>query len=179
MSPAYLKESGRISATRRSWFDKFHVVSQVVQAVEECARKRSASRRPAREQVGTNQLVVAQESGAIGRLEKEARWEQLKDKPLVTGLAYCDAIWSCSRRMPLGRSVVLAAVSNPGVVGANRGPTFGVGIAGPMLKAAEMVERHLKAFWTLEAGIDHSVPGRTQQFVLGDQTQSSRYRSTE
>jgi len=54
-------------------------------------RKEVRADAAAREAVGTEQLVVAQKSRDVDRRE-ENRWAQLKDKPLVTGLAYAIAV---------------------------------------------------------------------------------------
>ena len=86
MSPAYVKGVRENLGHATIVFDKFHVVSQVVEAVEEVRRKEVRQDAQAREEL--------EKTGWLWRKNPEkwteretSRWEQLKDKPLVTGLA--------------------------------------------------------------------------------------------
>ena len=68
-------------------FDKFHVVSQVGQAVDAVRRLEARTDAVARTQLEkTHWLWRKNPDGWTAK--ETARWEQLKDKPLVTGLAY-------------------------------------------------------------------------------------------
>ena len=87
MSPAYMKGVRDHLGNAAVVFDKFHVVSQVSQAVEEVRRKEV--RQDAQARVQLEKTCWLWRKNPEGWTEREAlRWEQLKDKPLVTGLAY-------------------------------------------------------------------------------------------
>jgi len=115
MSPAYQKGVRENFGNAQIVFDKFHVVSQVVQAVEEVRRKEARQDAQAREQLERTSWFVAQESRELDGGEQE-RWTQLQDKPLVTGLAYAMRL-NCKRRMRPGRWARRAAAFNFGVAG--------------------------------------------------------------
>ena len=87
MSPAYQKGVRENFGNAQIVFDKFHVVSQVVQAVDEVRRKEVRADAQAREQLERSSWLWRKnpETWTAG---EENRWAQLKDKPLVTGLAY-------------------------------------------------------------------------------------------
>ena len=68
-------------------FDKFPVVSQVNAALDEVRRREVRTDSVARTQLEkTHWLWRKNPEGWTAK--EAARWEQLKDKPLVTGLAY-------------------------------------------------------------------------------------------
>jgi len=87
MSPAYAKGVRENFANAQIVFDKFHVVSQVVKAVHEVRRKEVRADASARAQLERSSWLWRKnpETWTTG---EENRWAQLKDKPLVTGLAY-------------------------------------------------------------------------------------------
>jgi len=152
MSPAYLKGVRDNLANAAIVFDPFHVVSQVTQAVEEVRRKEAHTAPSAREQL--EKTCWLWRKNPEGWTEKESqRWEQLKDKPLVTGLAY-------SMRLMLQRAYASASAA----VARTRfkdwcawvraeADAMTSGLLEPMRKAAAMVERHLEGIlghWTKE-----------------------------
>jgi len=171
MSPAYRKGVRENFGNAQIVFDKFHVVSQVVQAVEEVRRKEARQDAQAREQLETNQLVVAQESGEMDGWRRRALGA-IEGQTAGDGSGVCHAIGVaagvCLRDGRSCSQPIQILVS----LGATEAQALASGLLEPMLKAAEMVERHLEGILgTLEAGIDHSVLGRTQQLVLCNQTQ--------
>lgn len=152
MSPAYIKGVKDNLANAAIVFDPFHVVSQVTQAVEEVRRKEVRADATAREQL--EKTCWLWRKNPEGWTEKESqRWEQLKDKPLVTGLAY-------SMRLMLQRAY--AATSAPQARKQfsewcawvkSEAAEMANGLLEPMRKAALMVERHLEGIlghWTKE-----------------------------
>jgi len=87
MSPAYARGVKDNWGNAALVFDKYHVVSQVTQAVEEARRKEARQDAPARQHL--EKTCWLWRKNPENWTEKEAvRWEQLKDKPPVTGLAY-------------------------------------------------------------------------------------------
>jgi transposase len=152
MSPAYIKGVKDQLANAAIVFDPFHVVSQVSAAVEEVRRKEARTDAVAREQL--EKTCWLWRKNPEGWTEKESRrWEQLKDKPLVTGLAY-------SMRLALQRAYASASAA----VARSRfaewcawvraeAEAMASGLLEPMRRAAEMVERHLEGIlghWTRE-----------------------------
>ena len=86
MSPACQKGARENFGHATVVFDKFHVVSQVVKAVEEVRRKETRQEAGAREPLAQTRWLWRKNPGPW--TDKEgARWLQLQDKPLVTGLA--------------------------------------------------------------------------------------------
>jgi len=86
MSPAYAKGGRENFGNAEIVFDKFHVVSQVVKAVDEVRRKEARVDAQARAQLERTSWLWRKNPEAWTAGE-ENRWAQLKDKPLVTGLA--------------------------------------------------------------------------------------------
>ena len=141
-------------------FDKFHVVSQVVEAVEAVRRNEARQDAQAREQLAkTCWLWRKNPEGSTNR--EARRWEQLEGKPLVTGLAY-------AMRLELQR-----AYTAPTAAQARRrfqewcqwvqteARDLASGLLEPMRKAAQMVERHLEGI------LAHWKQGLTTAFLEG------------
>ena len=160
MSPAYIRGVKDNFGNAAIVFDKYHVVSQVVQAVEEVRRKEVRQDVQAREQL--EKTCWLWRKNPDGWTEQEsARWEQLKDKPLVTGLAY-------AMRLELQRAY---AVISPSRARAHfqkwcqwvrtEAEALTSGLLEPMRKAAAMVERHLEGI------LGHWKQGLTTAFLEG------------
>jgi len=159
MSPAYSKGVRENFPNAVMVFDKFHV-SQVTTAVDEVRRKEARQDPTAREQMEKTAWLWRKnpENWTEG---EEKRWVQLKDKPLVTGLAYAmrlelqkayaSASASVARRRFVNwcQWVRLEAEALPG------------GLLDPMRKAADMVERHLEGI------LAHWKEGLTTAFLEG------------
>jgi transposase len=160
MSPAYVKGVRDHLGNAQIVFDKFHVVTQVVQAVDAVRRQEARTDAPAREELARTSWLWRKNPEAWTAREG-ARWEQLKDQPLVTGLAY-------AMRLELQR-----AYATPRVTEAR--PRFAAwirwvrteaaelknGLLEPMRQAADMVERH----W--EGILAHWQQGLTTAFLEG------------
>lgn len=160
MSPAYIKGVRENFGNARVVFDKFHVVSQVVAAVEEVRRKEARQDAQAREQLERTSWLWRKNPETWTEAEQE-RWAQLRDKPLVTGLAY-------AMRLELQRAYAA------GTAGQARDRftswcrwvrTEAKAVTGellePMRKAADMVKRHLKGI------LGHWKQGLTTAFLEG------------
>jgi transposase len=179
MSPAYIRGVKDNLGNATIVFDKFHVVSQVVEAVEEVRRKEVRQDAQAREQLEKTCWLWRKNPDKW--TERDAgRWEQLKNKPLVTGLAY-------AMRLQLQR-----AYAAPTVAQArrrfqewcqwvqNEARDLTSGLLEPMRKAAQMVERHLEGI------LGHWKQGLTTAFLEGlnslfsaTKRKARGYRSTE
>lgn len=179
MSPAYKKGVAEHFGNAPVVFDKFHVVSQVNQAVDAVRRLEAHADSGARTQLEKTHWLWRKNPESWP--EKEAvRWEQLKDKPLVTGLAH-------AMRLEFQR----AYASGTATVARQRfddwcrwvqteADTQASGLLEPMRQAAAMVARHL-------AGIlAHWRQGLTTAFLEGLNSLFSAvkrkargYRSTE
>jgi transposase len=179
MSPAYQKGVRENFGNARIVFDKFHVVTQVVQAVEEVRRKETRQDAVAREQLERTSWLWRKNPERWTAGEQE-RWAQLKDKPLVTGLAYAMRLelqkayasgtttQARSRFQSWCRWVRTEAEALPS------------GLLEPMRKAAAMVERHLEGI------LAHWRQGLTTAFLEGlnslfsaTKRKARGYRSTE
>jgi transposase len=179
MSPAYIKGVRDNFGNAGVVYDKFHVVSQVGAAVEEVRRKETRQDATAREQLEKTSWLWRKNPERWTDQEQQ-RWEQLKDKPLVTGLAY-------SMRLELQR----AYASGTAKVARSRleewcrwvrmeAVALTSGLLEPMRKAAEMVERHLEGI------LGHWKRGLTTAFLEGlnslfsaTKRKARGYRSTE
>lgn len=179
MSPAYIKGVRENFSNATISFDKFHVVSQVNAAVEEVRRKETRADAVAREQLAQTSWLWRKNPEGWTEQQQE-RWEQLKDKPLVTGLAY-------AMRLELQR----AYESGSARVAQSRfekwcqwvrteAAELSSGLLEPMRKAAEMVERHLEGI------LGHWKEGLTTAFLEGlnslfsaTKRKARGYRSTE
>jgi transposase len=141
-------------------FDKYHVVSQVTQAVEEVRRKEVHQSALAREQL--EKTCWLWRKNPDHWTEKEsARWEQLKDKPLVTGLAY-------AMRLELQRAYAAgtAEVARQRFMSwcqwvRAEAKALDSGLLNPLRKAAAMVRRRLKGI------LGHWKEGLTTAFLEG------------
>ena len=173
MSPAYLKGVKEHFGNAVVVFDKFHVVSQVSQAVEEVRRKETRQDAVAREHLERTCWLWRKNPEGWTEGEEE-RWEQLKDKPLVTGLAYAMRLdlQTAYARPDSGQA---RSRFKRCCLGAHRGPSVDFGTAGTDVQSrcdgGAALGRNPGA---LESRTDDRVPGRTQQFVFSDQTQSPR-----
>jgi len=179
MSPAYQKGVREHFGNARIVFDKFHVVTQVVQAVEEVRRKETRQDALAREELERTSWLWRKNPERWTAGEQE-RWAQLKDKPLVTGLAYAmrlelqqayasrTAAQARERFQAWCRWVRSEAAALPSR------------LLEPMRKVADMVERHLDGI------LGHWKQGLTTAFLEGlnslfsaTKRKARGYRSTE
>jgi transposase len=179
MSPAYAKGVRENFGNAQIVFDKFHVVSQVVKAVDEVRRKEVRVDAQAREQLERTSWLWRKNPEGWTAVE-ESRWAQLKDKPLVTGLAY-------AMRLELQRAYAATTIGQA----RKRFETWSrwvqaeaaelkSGLLEPMRKAADMVERHLEGI------LAHWRQGLTTAFLEGlnslfsaTKRKARGYRSTE
>lgn len=160
MSPAYLKGVRENLRNAVVVFDKFHVVSQVVKAVEQVRRRESKQDAAARAQLEKTCWLWRKNPETW--TEREAgRWEQLRDKPLVTGLAYAmrlelqeayRAVTAAQARRRFLRWCQWVRTEAEALVS---------GLLEPMCQAAEMVERHLEGI------LGHWKAGLTTAFLEG------------
>jgi transposase len=179
MSPAYIKGVKENLGNATIVFDKFHVVTQVVEAVEEVRRKEVRQDAQAREHL--EKTCWLWRKNPEGWTEEQARrWEQLKDKPLVTGLAY-------AMRLELQRAYAAPTLAQA----RRRFPNWchwvqseardlTSGLLEPMRKVAQMVVRHLEGI------LGHWKQGLTTAFLEGlnslfsaTKRKARGYRSTE
>jgi transposase len=179
MSPAYSKGVRENFPNAVTVFDKFHVVSQVTTAVDEVRRKEARQDSTAREQMEKTAWLWRKNPENWTERE-EKRWEQLKDKPLVTGLAYAmrlelqKAYASASARVARSRFVKWCQWVRM------EAEAMASGLLDPMRKAADMVERHLEGI------LAHWKEGLTTAFLEGlnslfsaTKRKARGYRSTE
>jgi transposase len=179
MSPAYQKGVRENFGNAVVVFDKFHVVSQVVQAVEEVRRKETRQDALAREQLERTSWLWRKNPEAWTEGEQE-RWLQLKDKPLVTGLAY-------AMRLELQQAYAAGTAHQARTRFQSwcrwvraEAEALTSGLLEPMRKAADMVERHLEGI------LGHWKQGLTTAFLEGlnslfsaTKRKARGYRSTE
>lgn len=179
MSPAYIKGVRDNLGNAAVVFDKFHVVSQVVEAVEEVRRKEVRQDSVAREQLAKTCWLWRKNPDSWTEREA-ARWGQLKDKPLVTGLAY-------SMRLQLQRAYKASTESKARERFLEwcewvqtEAEALTSGLLEPMRKAAAMVKRHLEGI------LGHWKQGLTTAFLEGlnslfsaTKRKARGYRSTE
>ena len=160
LSPAHARGGRENFARATVVYDKFHVVSQVAKAVEEVRRKEARVAATAREHL--------EKTGWLWRKNPESwteqegrRWEQLSDKPLVTGLAYAMRLELqtayASGRAPVARTHFL----DWGRWVRTEAQRMAHGRLEPMQQAAEMIERH----W--EGILGHWKAGLTTAFLEG------------
>ena len=179
MSPAYIKGVRDNFGNATISFDKFHVVSQVTQAVEAVRRKEVRQDPSAREQLEKT-CWLWRKNPEGWKDSEQARWEQLKDKPLVTGLAY-------AMRLQLQRAYAATSVAEARArfvawcdwVRAEA-KTMTSGLLEPMRQAADMIERRLEGI------LGHWKQGLTTAFLEGlnslfsaTKRKARGYRSTE
>jgi transposase len=179
MSPAYIKGVRDNFGNATVSFDKFHVVSQVTEAVEAVRRKEVRQDPIAREQLEKT-CWLWRKNPEGWKAAEQARWEQLKDKPLLTGLAY-------AMRLQLQRAYATTSVTEA----RNRlvewcawvcaeAQAVTSGLLEPMRQVADMVERHLEGI------LGHWRNGLTTAFLEGlnslfsaTKRKARGYRSTE
>lgn len=179
MSPAYIKGVRDNFGNASISFDKFHVISQVTEAVEAVRRKEVRQDPHAREALEKT-CWLWRKNPEGWKASEQARWEQLKDKPLVTGLAY-------SMRLQLQRAYATASVTEARTRFADwcawvrtEAKAMASGLLEPMRQAADMVERHLGGI------LGHWKQGLTTAFLEGlnslfsaTKRKARGYRSTE
>jgi transposase len=160
LSPAYQKGVRENFGNAQIVFDKFHVVSQVVKAVDEVRRKEMRVDAQARAQLERSSWLWRKNPEAWTAGE-ENRWVQLKDKPLVTGLAY-------AMRLELQRAYAATTVEQARKRFGSwsrwvqaEAAELKSGLLEPMRRAAEMVERHLEGI------LAHWRQGLTTAFLEG------------
>ena len=179
MSPAYKKGVAEEFGNAQVVFDKFHVVSQVNDAVDQVRRREVRTDSVARTHLEkTHWLWRKNPEGWTAK--ETARWEQLKDKPLVTGLAY-------AMRLELQRAYAsgTAVVARPRFAAwcawvQTEADALSSGLLEPMRQAAAMITRHLDGI------LAHWQQGLTTAFLEGLNSLFSAvkrkargYRSTE
>jgi transposase len=160
MSPAYIKGVKQNFGNAQIVYDRFHVVSQVSQAVEQVRRAEARQDAVAREQLEKTCWLWRKNPDRWTEREVQ-RWDQLKNKPLVTGLAF-------AMRLELQRAY---AAGNARVARSRfvrwcqwvrtEAEELATGLLEPMRKAAEMVERHLEGI------LAHWQEGLTTAFLEG------------
>jgi transposase len=179
MSPAYMKGVRENFGNAQVVFDKFHVISQVVKAVEDVRRKEARQDTQSREHLERTSWLWRKnpEGWTEGEMD---RWEQLQDKPLVTGLAY-------AMRLELQKAYASGTASQARQRFQawcrwvhTEAKALTSGLLEPMRKAAEMVERHLEGI------LGHWKQGLTTAFLEGlnslfsaTKRKARGYRSTE
>lgn len=179
MSPAYQKGVRDNFGNAVISHDKFHVVSQVTEAVE--AVRRAEVRQDPQARAQLEKTCWLWRKNPEGWTDREAaRYEQLKEKPLVTGLAYAMRL-----------EFQLAYMAGTATEARRRfarwcrwvqteAEALGSGLLEPMRKAADMVERHLEGI------LGHWKAGLTTAFLEGlnslfsaTKRKARGYRSTE
>jgi transposase len=160
MSPAYQKGVRENFGNAQVVFDKFHVVSHVVQAVEQVRREEARGGVEIKEQLKKTAWLWRKNPEHWTERE-ERRYEALADKPLVTGLAYA-------------MRLELQAVYKMGSVSLARkkflswcewvkdmAQSVGEKILAPMVEVADMVHKHLEGI------LGHWKDGLTTAFMEG------------
>jgi transposase len=179
MSPGYIKGVRENFGNAQVVFDKFHVVSQVVQAMEEVRRKEARQSPEAKQHLGGSSWVLRKNPESWSEADVQ-RWDRLKDKPLVTGLAY-------AMRLELQQAYGAPTISQARQRFKNwcrwvrtEADALKSDLLAPMRKAAEMVERHLEGI------LGHWKQGLTTAFLEGlnslfsaTKRKARGYRSTE
>lgn len=174
MSPAYVKGVKENLGNAGIVFDKFHVVNQVVDAVDEV--RRAETRQDAEARAHLEKTCWLWRKNPEGWTEREAlRWEQLKDKPLVPGLAVCDAVGAATGVCRGDGESSEAPPRELVSVGARGGGSLDQWLVGADAQSRRHggapLGRHPRS---LESRPDDGVSGRAQQSVLGDPAQSPR-----
>jgi transposase len=160
MSPAYRKGVQDHFGNAVIVYDKFHVVSQVSAAVDEVRRTEARQDAAARAQLEKTCWLWRKNPAHWTKREAQ-RWDQLKDKPLVTGLAFAmrlelqRAYASANARVARSRLVKWCQWVR------TEAEALAGGLLEPMRKAAAMVERHLEGI------LGHWQAGLTTAFLEG------------
>lgn len=179
MSPAYVKGVRNYFGNAQIAFDKFHVVSQVVGAMEEVRRQEARQDAQARGHLERTSWLWRKNPEAWSAAD-EQRWEQLKDKPLVTGLAYAMRLELQKAYRAGTREEARRRFQSWCCWVREEASALKSGLLEPMRKAAEMVERHLEGI------LGHWKQGLTTAFLEGlnslfsaTKRKARGYRSTE
>jgi transposase len=179
MSPAYLKGVKENFGNAVVVYDKYHVVSQVSAAVEEVRRAEARQDAAAKEQLEKTCWLWRKNPERWTEREQR-RWAQLKDKPLVTGLAYAMRLELQKAYAAGSASVARSRFVNWCRWVRTEAESLTTGLLEPMRKAAEMVECHLEGI------LGHWKEGLTTAFLEGlnslfsaTKRKARGYRSTE
>lgn len=160
MSPAYMKGVRNHFGNAQIVFDKFHVVSQVVGAMEQVRRNEARQDAKARLDL-RNTGWLWRKNPETWTAKDDQRWEELKDKPLVTGLAYAMRLELqnayCAKTITQAREKFQTWCQWV----QDEAQALNCGVLEPMRKAAEMVERHLEGI------LGHWKQGLTTAFLEG------------
>jgi transposase len=179
MSPAYAKGVRENFGNAQIVFDKFHVVSQVTQAVDAVRRKEARQDAQAREQLERTSWLW-RKNPESWTIKESDRWEQLRDKPLVTGLAY-------AMRLELQKAYAAGTLSQARHRFESwcrwvrtEAKALTSGLLEPMCQAADMVERHLEgilAYW--RQGLTTAFLEGLNSLFSAVKRKARGYRSTE
>ncbi len=178
-SPAYLKGVKENFGNAAVVYDKYHVISQVTQAVDEVRRAEVRQDAQARASLEKSCWLWRKNPERWTELAQR-RFERLQNKPLVTGLA-------SAMRLDLQQADALASarVARSRFVKwcqwvRTEAQALGSGLLEPMRQAAAMVERHLEGI------LGHWKEGLTTAFLEGlnslfsaTKRKARGYRSTE
>jgi len=179
MYPAYIKGAQANLGNAAIVYDKFHVVSQVAEAVEEVRRAEVRQDAQARAQLAKTCWLWRKNPERWTEREA-AQWEQLKDKPLLTGLAYAMRLelqriygtiqeHEARRRFQQWCAWVRQEAED-----------ISSGLLEPMRKVAEMVERHLEGimgYW--KAGLTTAFLEGLNSLFSAVKRKARGYRSIE
>ena len=160
MSAAYIRGVKDNLGNAQIVFDKFHLVSHAVDAVDKVRREEARSEGPVREQLEQTRWLWRK--NPENWTEREAdRWESLRDKPLVTGLAY--AMRLTLQGIYRTGSVAKARKQFKDWCGWVRQMAGEVrdNLLEPMVEVAAMTERHLQGI------LGHWKAGLTTAFLEG------------
>jgi len=179
MSPAYRKGVKENFGNAVIVYDKYHVVSQVGAAVEEVRRKEARQDAGAREHLERT-CWLWRKNPERWTSGEQRRWEQLKDKPLLTGLAYAMRLELQKAYAAASATVARSRFVNWCRWVRTEAEAVTTGLLEPMRQAADMVERHLEGI------LGHWKAGLTTAFLEGlnslfsaTKRKARGYRSTE
>jgi transposase len=179
MSAAYVKGVKANLGNATISFDKFHLVSHVVKAVEEVRREEARTDALARSQLEKTQWLWRKnpEHWTDG---EAGRWEALRDKPLVTGLAY--AMRLSLQGIYRTGSVAQARRQFRDWCGwvREKAERVSQNLLEPMVKVAETIERHLEGIlghW--KAGLTTAYLEGLNSLFSATKRKARGYRSSE
>jgi transposase len=179
MSPAYLKGVKENFGNAVVVYDKFHVISQVNGAVDEVRRKEVRQDAAAREHLEKTCWLWRKNPERWSKQEAQ-RWEQLKDKPLVTGLAHAMRLQFQKAYEAMDASAARRRFLDWCQWVQMEAEALTNGLLEPMRKAAEMVERHLHGIlghW--KAGLTTAYMEGLNSLFSATKRKARGYRSTE
>jgi len=160
MSPAYQKGAREWFGQAELVFDKFHVVAQVTQALDAVRRLEMARDGAARTQLEKSHWLW-RKNPENWTVKETDRWEQLQDKPLVTGLAYAMRL-ELQRAYSSGTAATARTRFTKWCTWVKtEAEALGNGLLQPMVAVADMVERHLDGI------LAHWKQGLTTAFMEG------------